>query len=321
MRLPSPPDSILMYHRVASMRFDPHALCVSPEHFAQHLEELRRSSEVRSLDDILRRRRCHRPSVAVTFDDGYADNLEIALPMLERFEVPFTVFLASDAIGSFRGFWWDRLASLLDGVTVVDASLEVGGRPLRILLRGPEAAAQTVRILQRRWRQYDPQEIEEMLESLAASLGTNVPDVSSTAGTLTRSQARTLGAHPLCTVGAHTTDHRQLRGRSFDEQLGTIRDSSRVLEELLLRPILHFAYPFGDWKSFDRASVRAVKAAGLESAVTTEPGGVTGLNSRFYLPRRSIRDWSAEAFRCQLARWTARGDGPAHSRRTAQRAS
>src|SRR5215470_7363439 len=102
---------ILLYHRVAELQPDPQLLCVSRNHFAEHLDIIRklgRPTKLGSLDEVVQRRN-RTPAVAVTFDDGYADNLHNAKPLLERYDVPATVFVASGYVTSREEFWWDGL--------------------------------------------------------------------------------------------------------------------------------------------------------------------------------------------------------------------
>ena len=105
---------ILLYHRVANAEPGPHAnvsgLSVTPEHFEQQLAVLRRRFAPLRLRDLLESPpRFRHPAVAVTFDDGYADNLHAALPLLERFGIPATFFVTSGMLGGQREFWWDTL--------------------------------------------------------------------------------------------------------------------------------------------------------------------------------------------------------------------
>ena len=106
----------LLYHRVADVPTDPHLLCVTPENFSQHMEVLRKNSNPISLSELtkgLSHGRLPRRSVLVTFDDGYADNLHNAKPVLERYRIPAVVFVISGSVGMNRGFWWDELEKLL----------------------------------------------------------------------------------------------------------------------------------------------------------------------------------------------------------------
>ena len=101
---------VLCYHRVAALNHDPHQLAVSPGRFAEHLEVIRSIGEPIRLSEL--RGYLNSPfgagqRVCVTFDDGYADNLSTALPLLERAAVPATVFVVTDALSSWDRFPWD----------------------------------------------------------------------------------------------------------------------------------------------------------------------------------------------------------------------
>src|SRR5262245_44463727 len=99
---------ILMYHRVARVPCDPWGLAVSPERFAEQIDVLvgrRRVIALGALAGALARGDAPRDAAAVTFDDGYADVLTEAVPVLERYGCPATVFLTTGAIGRDGEFW------------------------------------------------------------------------------------------------------------------------------------------------------------------------------------------------------------------------
>src|SRR5207248_6890557 len=107
---------VLLYHRVTEIPCDPQWLCVTPCHFAEHLEVLKKfgpTVSVRQLHEAQRQRRIQRGTLVVTFDDGYTDNLHQAKPLLERYGVPATFFLSSGYLGQEQEFWWDELERLL----------------------------------------------------------------------------------------------------------------------------------------------------------------------------------------------------------------
>src|SRR5262249_23631288 len=104
---------ILMYHRVARIAHDPWQLAVWPDRFAQQIEalvQLRDVVPLRWLEAELTQGRIPKRVAAVTFDDGYADLLSEAKPVLDRYACPATMFLVSGTIGSTRAFWWDQLS-------------------------------------------------------------------------------------------------------------------------------------------------------------------------------------------------------------------
>lgn len=112
-----PAGVILMYHRVAELRHDPWGMAVSPSHFDQQLETLQRRGvrlmTVAELTAALADGSLRPRSAAISFDDGYLDNLTAARPLLDKYAAPATVFVTASEIGSPDGFWWDQLADVL----------------------------------------------------------------------------------------------------------------------------------------------------------------------------------------------------------------
>jgi len=307
--------TILMYHRIAVDPEDPYSLCVSPDHFEDQLRTISETAEVVGLDRLVTgvdRRvwgfgshghaRRTRPQVAVTFDDGYADNLLAALPVLEALGLPMTVYVATGRLDSTTGYWWDRLALLLQGRREVELDVDLAGRELRVSLQGERAAAMALVALHTRLRFLAVAEIEVALAVIAEQLSTAMPEPSR-ARVMTRDELRTLAASPLVTIGAHTVDHVLLAGQPVAEQIETMAHSKAELESLLNRPVRHFAYPFGDAESFDSASVEAARSSGFDTATTTLAGRVTRYNNRWQLPRRMVHDWSADEMARHLWAW------------------
>ena len=299
MRLLSP-TTILAYHRVAAPGTDPYSLCVTPEHFASHLEALSRCASFTTLDDI-DKRSPWRKRVIVTFDDGYADHLHSALPTAELFGVPLTTFITSGPLGGT--FWWDRLTTLMSGrdEPEVDFSLDIGPAPLKVHLRGPERWQRGERAIHERLRLLTPTQIDNTLDSLQAILGE--PRITNETRPLTVDELVKLSEHPLITIGAHTVDHQLLAGRPASSQLESISKSKSDLEKLTRRSVQHFAYPYGGRDDFDEASVQAVETAGFTTACTAIDGHAVGFCNRFRLPRRIVKDWGPDQFAGQLRRW------------------
>src|SRR4028118_469591 len=107
---------ILLYHRVVDSHSDPWALSVTPRHFDEHLEVLRQHTSplrLSQLPEAISDNSLEDHSIVITFDDGYADNLHSAKPLLERHGIPATVFLTTGYIGGKRELRWDELDRLL----------------------------------------------------------------------------------------------------------------------------------------------------------------------------------------------------------------
>ncbi|MFC1877921.1 polysaccharide deacetylase family protein [Thermodesulfobacteriota bacterium] len=127
---------VLMYHRVVDAHFDPHNLAVSPKHFREHLKVLRKLTFPRRLQDVVDNWSNTNTDVAVTFDDGYADNLFEALPALETNDIPATIFLSTGMLDQ-DGFWIDRLARCLlgDHMYPDNVTLDIQGKDTHFDLR------------------------------------------------------------------------------------------------------------------------------------------------------------------------------------------
>jgi peptidoglycan/xylan/chitin deacetylase (PgdA/CDA1 family) len=292
---------ILCYHRVAEGVEDPFHLCVRPDNFAAHLEEMSRAREPSTLADVSVPSR--RPRVVVTLDDGYRDNLTNALPIAESKGVPITVFVTSGILGGHNGLWWDRLGTLLRSRPphVKEIDLPVSGRNVRLPL-GSSGIRADLDSVRRHLLPLRVTEIERALDAVSEQwqVGSAPPP---DAGTLTADDLRRLAASDTATIGAHTVDHVRLRDRSAREQQDTISGSKGELEKSIGRAVSHFAYPFGGRDDFDERSVDAVRSAAFDTACTTIPGTARSSTDPYRLPRRLVMDWGRLRFRAQMQRW------------------
>ena len=269
--------------------------------FEEHLVALKASFGVLPLAEVIRARAAGaipRRSVAITFDDGYVDNLTEAKPLLERHEVPATVFVVSGYVGSGRRFWWDELERVCMAPAALPAGLEltVGGatrtwevgpaRERRPLFRGLRDAL-------------GPLEEGEREEALAQLRSwANVAPDGAGLETLSIDQLQALGRGALVDIGAHTVTHPCLRGLPRQRQLEEIRGSIRQLEGFLGQAVTLFSYPFG---AHDRTTVAGAREALLACACTTVAGGVRRSTDPYRVPRLYVGDWPADEVVARVA--------------------
>jgi peptidoglycan/xylan/chitin deacetylase (PgdA/CDA1 family) len=336
---------ILLYHRIANSERDPQALCVRPSHFAEHLSVLRRSYNPRSLRDLHLRLKdggLLRGWVAVTFDDGYADNLEVARPALEDADIPATVFIVSGQIGSSQAFWWDELDRTLLVPEVLPETLELKGHDWKyncsldvheavedadtdtsrnVTKRFADGRYQAYRDLMRLLRTFGSSEREAVLAELRAWSGVDAA-VEPALRALDPDGVRQLTRDNLIEVGAHTISHVSLASRPIAEQDAEIAGSKSHLEDLIGHPVTSFSYPYGS-RSFKRGiathlrfgrgyaadynstTIALVKAAGYERACANFGGRVSATSSALELPRVIIRDWDGDTFERTLRDFAA----------------
>ena len=305
--------AVLCYHRIAEPEVDPWGLCVSPQHFDAHLAALRRWGPVFSLAEVahaLRAGRLPRRAAVVTFDDGYADNLHAALPLLERHGVPATFFVATGMLGGMREFWWDELERLVLRAVLPDPlRLEIGAEthewatgepaPTPPMWRAWEAPPSPRHALYYAlWAMLIERTEEERTAALAA-LRTLIPshaEARPSHRTMTEEEVVTLARSPLVEVGAHTVTHPALPTLEPARQREEVAESKGMLEALLGRSVMAFAYPYGRGGADARA---AVAEAGFASACTTEHEPLRAGADSLAVPRFQVLDSDGEA----LARW------------------
>jgi peptidoglycan/xylan/chitin deacetylase (PgdA/CDA1 family) len=297
---------ILGYHRVADDAHDPYGLSVAPVRFAAQLHAIASYATPVRLADLVTAltagRTPHR-AVAVTFDDGYADALHVARPLLEQTNVPATVFVTTGAPG--RPFWWDVLRDLLAQPNLPhDLRLQLGdGRPFTWRRIADARSRQRLRdALYHRLRTLPARARARTLDELAgwASAPSPVPPRHRA---LTEAEVRSLADSDLVEIGAHGVTHAVLPSLTPEAQRAEIADSRRILEELLSRPVTAFSYPHGATS----ASVqRGVREAGYWCACGSESDVVTRHADPFALPRFWVPDWDGARFTRWLRWWVGR---------------
>ena len=290
---------ILLYHRIARIESDPWSLCVTPEHFVEHLEVLRACVPIK-LNQV---NPSGRPigegaaSVTITFDDGYADNLYQASPLLERYGMPATFFIATGYIGETREFWWDELEKIIFQSATLPGTLEFpeagGTRSFHIEPRSPRMP-----LYLSLYEYLQPMAHEKRRDLLDQLLNWSHQPVAvrSSHCVMTRDEVCTLARTTLVEIGAHTVTHPKLASQPLTIQQAEVRQSKAWLEELLNRPITNFSYPYGGRDHYSAKTVQAVRAAGFSRACTTAARHVDMRDTLYELPRFNITDMNGEEF-------------------------
>jgi peptidoglycan/xylan/chitin deacetylase (PgdA/CDA1 family) len=269
--------AILMLHHVAphvERAFNPNALLsITPEYLDQVLQLVREKGvDIVSLDEAGRRLRAAeggRRFISITFDDGYRDNLDHALPVLRKHQAPFTLYAVPGFAEGTSELWWldmEEAIALLDRFEVdIDGKVrtfDVSTNALKHaawakvywhLRRGPE------------------EELRAFCHALAQKAGLD-PDARTRSLCLDWEGLRKIASDPLCTIGAHTMTHVMLAKSTPRAAEMEMAESRSVLEDKLQREVKHFAYPVGDPGSAGHREFAVAKTLGFESAVTTRPG-------------------------------------------------
>lgn len=290
---------VLLYHRIGPAGVDPWRLAVSPDHFSEHLDVLRRSARVISIHELglaLETGRIPVGSIAITFDDGYADLVSEALPRLERADLRATAFVVSRAIDRDREFWWDEVERALLGPSSPSdpIRLDMTDEPMTI---EPALAPSRDELHRRIWaiaRALPPERRDALAAALLGWAGLE-PSARSSHRTLTSDELDLLAASDRFEIEAHTADHAWLAGLS-DADVRAQIDSGRLeMERRLGRPVRALAYPHGGPDDVGQAPAIA-RSAGFEIAFMATGGTVRRRADRMRLPRLFVDDVDGEGF-------------------------
>jgi len=315
---------ILMYHRIADLPADPQLLAVTGQHFAEHLDVIQSSYRPMRLEGLaaaLRDGRVPDGAVVVTMDDGYADNLHSARPLLESYGVPATIFVTSGYVRSGRPFWWDELERIIlrPGTLLPRLRFEAKGQ-------SREYDVEMVRYSDRDWEHHRAWHVElagnptarhrlyrTLYDDLyrltaqdrATAIGALRHSVTSQADCsvgrpLTADELLQLARSPLVDIGAHGVTHASLPQLLPPEQRYEIQESRLQLEGILDRPVTTFGYPHG---GVTPEIVELVQQAAFGCAGASEAEAVTRRSHPYRLPRMLVRDWSGDEFARRLHGW------------------
>ncbi|MDD2851701.1 MAG: polysaccharide deacetylase family protein [Desulfuromonadaceae bacterium] len=294
------PVIILLYHRVTRLESDPQQLSVTPENFRAQMRYLKDNFPVVRLDAEWSG--VDRPSVAVTFDDGYADNVNEALPILEECGVPATFFISTGSVGSHQEFWWDDLERILLNNENVPArfTLDTGSEVREWPTKSAAERARLYRNFHVLIKNLPPEQQEQRLARLR--VWADVAEEGRTSHRVaTHDELKRLAQSKLVTIGGHTVSHTRLTVLSGDRQREEIADSVRQLEIWSGRQIKVFSYPFGSRDDFTAETIEICRQAGLFRAVANIPGQYHPWTDPFQIPRNLVRNWELPMFRRKLA--------------------
>lgn len=278
--------SILMLHEVHAddrlARFDG---CTKAQ-LEFTLSTLRRwDIDLISMDELLPRLRSDnlRQFVVITLDDGYRDNFTNALPIFERYRAPALISVPTFAPTRELYSWWLGVRELV----LKKDSLEFPALGRRLDLGTIEAKRRAYRLMQG-WFAGDFTRANEW-RPWFESHGISFPDLNDRFF-MGEDELRACAAHPLITIGGHSTTHRPLASLPEATMRAEITDNKAYLEDLLQTPVDHMAYPYGGKAQCGRREAAAAREAGYKTAIAVRHGKLveSSLDSPHMLPREDI---------------------------------
>jgi peptidoglycan/xylan/chitin deacetylase (PgdA/CDA1 family) len=282
---------VLRYHAVtggAGVAYAAPEICMPVDAFRLQMTFVRRAYRVVALDELIDALRDGRSlpagALAITFDDGYADNHALAAPILHALGLPATVYVATGSLDDRAPFWVAAVRVL---------ALRAGG-PVRV--RGVEAVEvrdaasreRAARTVTRALVTVDAADRAERIAEAAAQAGVDVR--AALAGTMLTS-AQVIDLHRQgWAIGAHTVTHGNLAQMDAAVATREIVESRDALAALVSAPVVHFCYPNtgGRHRYFDDEAAAILRRHGFRSATTSQPGAVRPGADPFFLPRLGV---------------------------------
>lgn len=297
------PIIILLYHRVADLETDPQMLAVSVSNFEKHVKFLKENYQILRFEESWGKIR--QPSVIITFDDGYLDNYKYAMPVLEKYKVPATIFVATGNIDNKKEFWWDNIERiiLLNNNLPDTYVLQTDGKKYNLVFKNRNDMYDSYYKLHSILKNMQADERIATIEKLENELNPTIAY---------RNLYRTMNSLELCnidkseyiTIGGHTVTHTQLSLQAKDVKEKEIRNSKDVLEKLLQHEITTFSYPFGCKEDYDDDTIRILHDIGYKKAASNYSGIIHSWHkSRFEYPRYLVRNWNIVDFQKNINKY------------------
>lgn len=291
--------SILIYHRVLRQPDPLFPTAVDADKFDQQMRLLSGCFNVLPLAEATYALQCGRlpaRAACITFDDGYADNAEVALPILQKYRLPATFFIATAFLDGGR-MWNDTIIELVRRHPADSLDL----RSLGLGLHRTESWVQRATTISRlllQLKYHPPAARLDLVNAAHATVAASLP----TDLMMSSQQVRALHAAGM-EIGAHTVNHPILASLEKAEALKEIADCKDFLEGLIRAPVKSFAYPNGKpSRDYLTDHVRLVRELQFEIAVSTRWGAAQIETDPFQLPRFTPWDNSSIGFVLRLAR-------------------
>ena len=270
--------AIFTLHHVRPRRdaeFQPNRhLEVTPEFLRAMLSHLRsRDIDIITMDEVHQRlveRNFSRRFACFTLDDGYRDNRDFALPVMREFDAPLTTYVASDFAQGTGRLWWIALEMVIAKATAIEVGI---GDVATRLDTGTPAAKQAAFDRLHDWLRSLPGECDIQREIAALCARHGIDDTAISRDLcMSWDELKPFADDPLVAIGAHTITHCNLAKETEEIVHHEMAISRARIENALQRPVVHFAYPYGDKIAAGAREFALAHSVGFKTAVTTRPG-------------------------------------------------
>lgn len=287
----------LLYHRVNRIEDPFYNLVVTPEHFEEQMEYLKEHYNIFRFEEDWTRGSDN--SVVVTFDDGYADNCIYALPILEKKQIPATIFVSSGYVNANREYWWDELVRLLTRNIDYPEHFALSDNTYSYTWETDTYQKRVDLIKSLHWllkMEPDYTLAFKWFESLRNWAGIeNNPRIENLP--INKQQLKKLDESEYITLGGHTVNHISLGAIQKELQEYEISTSVNDLRKQIKGKINVFSFPFGSKVHYNEDTLNICKRNGIIKSATTVKGVWNVGDDQFQIPRVAIEDCEIEEFK------------------------
>ena len=276
--------AILVYHRVVKDEDIEEnlelGLTVSCSNFEKHIKEIKSKYKICSMDEFVRnlKKKNNEFMVAITFDDGYKDNLYQALPILTKHEVPASIYVTTRFLNQEVDIWWYELGEVIQNRAEINFQYQE--KKFNFLLDNKKRKFLAYQNLMKLFKSLKIDAQNELMEKITnTKKRKNYSHIC-----LNSEEILILEKNPLITIGSHGHNHQNLKILSDDEVKYEVTKSLEVLEKLINRKVKHFAYPFGGKDQVSTREYNVIEDMNFDSAVIGSVFPIKDCNF-FSLPR------------------------------------
>ena len=293
---------ILCYHRVVedfvinNEESPQKNLLVSKQNFEDQVKYLKKYYEIISIGEL--KEHIHSNSkefkVVITFDDGYKDNKEIALPILEKYSIPATIYVVTRFLSGETSMWWYDLWSIVKARDIIE--FEFLKKTYILLCNSKKNKLKSYYSLMQLFIKCDYSQQLILLNKIREKI--ELKDYSSLV--LNKKDIFDLSKNKLVTIGSHTHNHVSLKYLDSHNANFELEKSKKILENLTKDNISHFCYPYGTKNDFKKRDMKLVESNGYQTATQTETFKIKNNLNFFGIPRFSVRNFDHRIIKSKI---------------------
>lgn len=290
---------ILLYHRVEYLNDDFNMQAVTPNNFEKHMKFLHDHYDVIGLNTPMEEwfNGGEKNAVIITFDDGYYDFLYNAIPILKKYHMPATIFVATGNIDTECENWTDSILRIIFSNSkqkdffIFDNQFYHGKCPTR----NYKEKYDFYQMVRRIFLVSNADERRRCERELLEWAGLE-KEGRKDRRIMTSEEIRRLAEIEGISIGAHTVTHAALKMLNVSEQRSEILESKQILEQIVGKEVTLFSYPFGTRDEYSEVTVQLVKEAGFEKAVVAYSADINEETDIYELNRFVVKNYDEKDF-------------------------